>query len=230
MKDRKNIIVLLILVLGIFMMPRDVEATPICLKSTKSKYELSARKAKFTYSLVRDEYGEAYYKINVTNLDSSLVVKDSSHVYSSTDGSAIQLMGRFEPENEYTFKIFTADGLYECGNAYLVSKTISLPYYNSYSERSECVEYEEFPLCGVHYKGVIESNEDFDNQLKEWLKLNQNEVEEYKDERNLIQIFIDFYNDNLQISVIITIILGLLVLALIIRGIIRRFKRSKINI
>ena len=40
----------------------------------------------------------------------------------------------------------------------MVSKRLTLPTYNIYSEREECIEYEEFKYCNQWYKGKIESD------------------------------------------------------------------------
>ena len=230
MKNKRILIGIIVMVCMIFI-PKNVSAVPLCLKSTKAKYETLARKASFSYKLAEDRYGQAYYKLVVNNLDKNLIIKDGDFSYVSPDGiSQIEIDNVYRPESEYTFYIYTSRDLEECGDSLVLSKKIKFPYYNIYSERDECVEYEEFPLCGVNYKGKIESNEDFDNQLREWLEKSKTKLEEYKDERNIIERFVDLYKDNIEISVGITIILGFLVIALLVRAVIRRSKRAKVKV
>ena len=137
----------------------------------------------------------------------------------------------------------------DCVEEFLYKKTIKIPKYNVYSEREECIEYEEFPLCNKWYSGEISGDEFFlkhesedflvdakdklsSTQLTkniDSLKKTEPEKKEEIVEKNIFEKIIDFYVKYIVICLPITIIIVGVVVFFIVRRLIRRKNRVKIK-
>ena len=231
MKNREIRFGLFLLILSIVFIPRFVSAESLCLADDLDRYELEARKVKFSFQLADNVYSEPYYHITVSNLGKNLKVKYNKEDYTSPNGvEPITLNTIFKMDKEYKIEIYTIDEIEDCGDALVLTKRVKTPFYNSYSELDECIEYEEFPLCGANYKGEIKDYADFKDRLLDWINETKSNVEDYNDDRNIFQRFVDLYTDNIEVSVALTIVFGFLFIVFVIRSIIRRIKRAKVRV
>jgi hypothetical protein len=212
------------------MIPKDVNAVGICSARDLNKLRSEALKIKVSYKTVKNSEGITKYNITISNLSTNLVIKYNGIAYSGTpNNTSVTIPGLFEPKGTYSFEIQSGD-LQICGHAYLSTKKITLPYYNKYSEADECVEYEEAPVCQIHYEGEIKNYNDFLTQLDSYIKSIAPEKEPYKDTRNIFQKIIDWCKDNIEITVAIISILVLIILIFIIVKIHRYRKRVKLRL
>ncbi len=119
----------------------------------------------------------------------------------------------------------------DCVEEFLYSKELSIPKYNMYSERDECLGYEEFDLCNKWYQGDILNDEYFLEKLEEYKESIKpvEEPEEKVEEKTLLQQVIDFYIENIIFTLPVTIILVSGIIFLIIRSIRRRKERVKLD-
>ncbi len=220
-----------ILLFALFaFVPTKVEALPLCRGSIKRALKEKAYKLEFKTELVITESYDYYYKISVSNVEEDLKIKFNGITYAGNkEKNVVQFAERFEPGKTYTFEIDVADAR-TCAGETVATKSISLKKFNIYSTLDECVEYEEFKLCNENYNGEIKDYYQFRSELDEYIKnKEESESRDYKDGRNIFQKFIDIYVDNIEISVTITALLIIAILAFVINKIINRINRVKLR-
>jgi len=224
---RKNIY-LLILLMMLILAPLKVNALPICTASKIQEYIDLANKVVFKYEYVKDDDGY-YFLIKASNVDKKLVIIYNKEEYTGLgEGGSITFGNHFEDNQTYRFKIVVSPGL-TCSDETATSRIVKIPKFNIYSETDLCLEYEEAPMCGRYYNGNFANYEEFQATLLKYIeKLKNSGINQYKDERNIFQKFIDFYVDHIEISVAITLILIALLTYYVIRKLIRRKQRVKL--
>ena len=226
---KKRNCILLIFLFMLIIVPKNVNAVGICSAKSINKLRSEALKVKPSYNTVENSEGVTKYTITINNLSTNLVIKYNGVNYSGTpDNNSITIDGLFEPQQTYSFEIYSGD-LGTCGQAYLSTKKLTLPYYNKYSETDECVEYEEAPICQKHYEGEIKNYNDFLTQLDKYVKSLGPEKEAFKDNRNIFQKIIDWCKDNIEITIGIISVIALITLIIIIIKIHKYRKRVKLN-
>ncbi len=226
-RTKKGLITAMLALLFAVITTQKVEAAPLCLAKERQKYENIASKLKFDYEHVKTENGY-YYEIKVTGGDSNLVIEYEGKTFSLQDDTYLTLNEGFKDNNSYIFKIRIKDGV-RCGGEAVATRVVSIPKYNIYSEYDICVEYEEAPVCAKYYKGELKNEKDFIDKLYEYInKTKSGKYEKYKDTRNIFQTFADFYMDNIEISVAITMILIAAATYFIVNKAIRRKNRVKL--
>ncbi len=224
--------VVLLLLFVIFIIPNTVLAYRIpCTTKNLNKLKNAAYSVNITYDFKDGENNTHYFEIYVSGLTSGLEVRYGNMMVSYDANKDIQSITTNEGGNvTYNFDIYAAPGS-ACDGYKVLSKSITLPKYNVYSEREECVEYEEFRLCNKWSKENIPNGAYFDDELAKYkASLNKKSEDPDRPKSNIFDKFIDFYLDNLYICIPITIVLAGALVFIIIRSIIRRKNRIKINI
>ena len=200
MKKALLIILLTIIFLG-NIQPVDA-ARVVCTKSRFNQFKTKALQTTVNYEFHKNP-GEIYYfTITLSNLQPGVVAKfgfdeikyeEGKDVYNTTT----QLDGGTTYEVE-----FYVDEKNPCAGEYLYSKKITIPKYNPYSEMSECIEYEEFPLCNMWYQKDIESMNYFQLELDKYIESIKEKPPEKLDEEkeDLIDKLISFYKNNIIIT------------------------------
>ena len=185
-------------------------------------------KVKATYEFVNDKDKGRHFKVKVMNLSDNLILSALNLEYTyEQNGDTFYLYSFIGPEGGTVELKFYGGLKHPCAEQYISKKRLVIPKYNIYSELDACVEYEEFPLCGMYYDGEILNEEDFNNRLNAWIEENKTEYE--KIEVSFFDRIKEFIEDNqLLIAIIITIIV-ITIVALIISAILRRAKRTKIK-
>ena len=227
MKKKKIFLFVIFSILFIFCLTIKVDA--LCTSKKFNDLKMTAYKSTVNYDLKFDEDHKYYFILTVSNVDKNILVQYNGRFYEPKNGVV-------EIDNKVfggqTYEIFLYGGYNTaCVEDYLYTKRITVPKYNIYSERDECIEYEEFNLCNKWYAGNIIDDEDFENQLDVYIKTlkkkNSKPIE--KQNKNIFDSIIDFYTSNKIITVPITIIIILFVLYKIAIRIIRRKNRIKLN-
>ena len=113
----------------------------------------------------------------------------------------------------------------------MYTKKLDLPKYNLYSERPECIEYEEFPLCNKWYQGNIKSYEEFEIKLQNYIDSLKpvEEKEDKKEEKGILQKLIDFYVEHIVYTGIVTVVVVVGLGYYIVKKLINRKNRVKID-
>ena len=213
----------------IFVFTLSVKVDALCTSKRYSNLKMIAYKADVSYELKFDDNHNSYFLLTVNNVDDNILVKFNDVIYEPKNGT-VEITSRLPGGETYEVKLYGGYDTY-CVEEYLYSKNVTLPKYNKFSERDECIEYEEFYLCNKWYAGTIVDEESFENELDIYIKsLNIEEKEEKPTEtKNFFEKIIDFYKDNLIFTLPITIIvIGFIGYKVVVK-IIRRRKRIKLD-
>lgn len=212
----------------------DDDIREICSTYEQSKLERKAQKVEFTYTLKFNADNKPYFEVMYLNLQAGLEIRygENTYVFDDDKSSGI-IQNSFANNGEtYEFKIYAAYG-YPCVGELLHTEKVKLPKYNIYSEYDECITYEEFPMCRKWYDGEIKNEAHFYEELEKYKKSLEKPEEKppvVEEEKNLFEKFIEFYLNNLIITVPVTVIIVIAVVVLVIRSVIRRKNRVKIDI
>ena len=231
---KNKVFVFLLLSIFIFIQSiLKVDAANICTQTIYNELKRDAYKVSLSWELKFDEKNNGYFEVTVSNMNSNILLVFAGMTY------------EIEEQNE-TFKInspllggktyeFEFYGGYNspCTEEYIYTKYLTLPNYNSYSELEECIEYEEFPLCNKWYDGVIESKEYFYSKLEEYiesLKSEDNPEKPKTEEKNIFEKIIDFYFENIIITLPTTILFLVFIIIINILKVKKAKQRIKIDI
>ena len=226
----KKVLIVITLLFTIFSFQK-VNARELCTSSTYGKLKREAYNVNFSYEMKKDANGSAYFVITVMNFkeDLLLIVGDSVYEYENV-GDTFKLNNTFDGGETITFSVY---GGYDtpCVEEFLYSKKVKIPKYNIYSEEEECFEYDEFELCNKWYQGQIPSRAYFLEKLDEYIQANKPKEpeKEPEDTRSVFEKAIDLYLDNLIIAIPITVVVVGLILFIVIRKIIRKKQRVKLD-
>ena len=176
---------ILITVLVMFLIIPSVSAANICNNSKYNDLKLKAGKVKAEWSLKfeDEETDDYYFEIQLSNVDSNLMVK-SEGVYYKPENGSITLNAKLTGGETYDILFYGGYG-HVCVEQFIYSKKVKVPFYNKYYKMKECEEYKEFPLCDKWYSGQIANDEDFYGQLDEYKsKIENGEIVVDKEESN----------------------------------------------
>lgn len=210
----------------------DVEAANICSANKYNALKKEAYKVAFAWDLKFDENNESYFEITVSNMSDQILLKFNDIIY---DGEEIDdtfvIETRVEGGKTYKFNFYGGYS-HPCVEEYVYTKSLSVPKYNKFSEYKECIEYEEFPLCNKWYEGFIRDEADFYDRLETYKKslLTEEVVEQPEREKNIFEKVIEFYVNNILITLPATIIIIAFILVIVIVKVKRSKNRVKINL
>jgi hypothetical protein len=224
--------VLLIIVFIMFIIPNTVLAyREPCTTKNLNSLKNKAYNVNLSYELKKDESDRYYFEVNVTGLHPDIEVRYGSMSILYNENQTQQTVTTNTGGNvKYTVDIYAASGT-ACDGTKLTTKSIALPKYNVYSERDECIEYEEFSLCNKWYKGKIESDLYFSEELDKYIKsLKKPEPVDPSEKIGPYDKVIDFIQDHLFLFIFIVAVIVIGIIYLIARAIIRKKNRVKIDI
>ena len=226
-KNKKIIITIYILML---ILMKNLNVNALCTSKIYSDLKKTAYKTEVSYELKFDESKNHYFEVKIANMDKDVILKFNGVIYEST-GDVFTVNTKLDGGKTYEFNLY---GGYDsaCVEEFLYTKKIKIPKYNVYSERDECIEYEEFEMCNKWYQGDIRDEEYFKEKLNayiESLKPKEEPKKEEPKEKNIIEKIIDFYMSNLIITLPITIVVVLGIIVKIIVNLIRKRNRVKLD-
>lgn len=226
MKKNKIFLFLSFLLL---LLPSHVNGADICSSSKYNKLKREAFNAELKYDLKFDEAHKSYFIVTVYNVSNNLMIRYNGSILTPDSENKIVIPTFFDGGTTYEIKFY---GGYKtaCIEEYIYSKKIAIPKYNVYSERDECIEYEEFKLCNKFYPGEIQNDTEFEEKLEEYKKsIAKKKPVELEREKNIFEKIIEFYMDNIIITGPITVVLAVGLIVYIINRLIRRKKRIKLD-
>lgn len=211
------------------------EAKTTCTTQEKNTLIQLAHNVKFDYELLPDEGNlNRSFSLTISNLFEGIEVRYGSTNYSfdkkSKTPGIVKMDGYFAGGQTHKILIY-ASSTSACKNQILATKMITIPKYNSYSERDECTGIEDFKLCQRWYAGTF-TEEEFQQQTKAYkISLTSKSEEKSKEDEksSVLDKFVELYKDNLLISIGFSILLVLMIV-LIIRKIIKKKNRVKIDL
>lgn len=157
---------------------KDVFAVESCTTSELKRLKELASNVQFTYQYdiydAKDtdsddsSYKEVEYKITAINLNDELVV-NVKNSYESRKFTVLNnvIDGFFNGETVNLEIIAYTKNL--CAGRVILTKTINLPYYNTFSLNAECLGYPEFKYCKEYGKLSI-NIDDFYEELENYKK------------------------------------------------------------
>ena len=224
---------LIVLLLQTFPYEKVDAARELCTSDVLSEMRAKAYKTTFSYELKFDSENVAYFEISYANLSEGIEIRYGENVYSYDEKNPTGTIKTSFPNTGETYDIgLYAEYGYPCVGELLYTKKVTLPKYNKYSELEPCIEYEEFPLCNKWYKGEIENEDYFYAKLNEYIDSLKEIVEEKPiiKKETLIQKILRLYVENLIITLPMTILIFIFILFKVIKNIIRKRNRIKIDI
>lgn len=215
-----------------FFFPIPADAANLCTGSRYNELKRAAYNVQLSWNLKFDSDNKPYFEITASNMNKDVLLIFNDSVYETpNDNATIVIASYLDGGHTYEFKFY---GGYDspCAEEYIYTRQLKVPKYNTYSESEECIEYEEFPLCGKWYEGSIRDREYFLEQLEIYKKSIEKPVEPEPvvDTRTTFQKIIDYYVQNLSITLPITIVFVGLVVTIIVIRIVKSRKRTKINL
>lgn len=230
---KKNIWLKIVLLFLCFFVTTRVNAETCSNKELNSLKE-KAINIKVTYDLYDSTYNENhlyYFNVLITNFDKDFYIVDSDgqefKYMENLEDNGVRVLRSVKEGTKYDFTLYTSNET-KCPDNKIITKSITLPYYNDYSQREECKGIEEFALCQKYYGGVIESDDYFKTQVEKYRKSlvdNSNK----KNDKSIVSIILAFITNNLLI-VIPSIIVIIVIVILVVIKTIKKKKRVKIKI
>lgn len=118
-----------------------------CDSTEKARLRELAKVVEFTYDY-REDGDKYYWDITAHNISEDLRILNYTYDEFHFNEWTIQKPTLKGFENNSKVKVtiegFTANG---CSGEQILTKTISLPFYNMYSKNSNCTTYPDFKLC-----------------------------------------------------------------------------------
>lgn len=179
------------------------------------KAELSRIASNVQFSYNYDENND--FTVNITNLTDDIYIKDDYDNYMSGVG---EKQYSYNNGDTIRYTIYSNDN--NCKDEEIMTRYLSLPYYNPYSDTSECKEHPDFKYC----QRWSNSSVDFDKFNNELIKY-KNELHANDDNNDtnisIVESIIDYFKNN--IYVIFVIIISLIIIIMIF--IMHKFRRKK---
>ena len=184
---------ILIAIVAMFLLIPSVNAANICNNSKYNDLKQKAGRVNAEWSLKfeDEETDDYYFEIQLSNVDSNLMVKFEGVYYQPVDGN-ITLDAKLTGGTTYDILFYGGYG-HVCVEQFIYDKKVKVPVYNKYYKMKECEKYKEFPLCDKWYSGSIANEEDFYGQLDEYKsKIEKGEivVDEEKNNDSILPIVI----------------------------------------
>lgn len=230
---KKNIWLKIVLLFLCFFVTTRVNAETCSNKELNSLKEKTIN-IKVTYDLYDSTYNENhlyYFNVLITNFDKDFYIVDSDgqefKYMENLEDNGVRVLRSVKEGTKYDFTLYTSNET-KCPDNKIITKSITLPYYNDYSQREECKGIEEFALCQKYYGGVIDSEDYFKTQVEKYRKSlvdNSNK----KNDKSIVSIILAFITNNLLI-VIPSIIVIIVIVILVVIKTIKKKKRVKIKI
>lgn len=232
-KKTIKIFLMIICVLSISIYTK-TEAKQTCTIQEQNNLIQLAHNVKFNYELLPNlGNNNRLFMMTISNLVEGIEVRYGFSVYAydknKTNPGIAEMSEVFSGGQTHSITIY-ASAKTNCYGDVLTTKVVSLPKYNSYSEREECQGIEEFKLCQKWYAGNIKENE-FKKQVQQYKEKikNKEEPKIEKEKSTSLENLIQLYKENTLVSITV-VLLALLIITMVVRKIIKNKKRTKIDL
>jgi hypothetical protein len=207
MKLFKYILFLILLVI----IPKNVYAE--CSTSELNNLKISAISSKITYNYIDDNKFELIF----TDLANNFYIEDINSRVKITlnNNSTTQTLTNYLGGNNYTFNFYGSESS-SCPHQLLRVQHLTLPKFNSYSKREECIGNEGFELCSKWYPGTIKESE-FVERLNAYIKAkedkkdNPNNPNNNQDDKEIKETLWDKIMDYLNTKYVFVLVIIALV-------------------
>ena len=160
----KKIKYVLVLLTLIFAFPVIVKAE--CSYERQAELSKIASNVDLSYSYEMDENKYPVFTVNATNLTNDIYIVDYVYGIKTSD-----------PEYNFVYNLNGTTLKYDifsndenCSDVKLITKNITLPTFNKFSQLKSCTRYPNFKYCQMWMNLDSVSQEQFDSELSEYLK------------------------------------------------------------
>lgn len=185
---KKKIIFLVLLTLIVFL-PKNVKADCSDAEIIRLQKLANNVNINYTYNSKTDSFD-----IIITNLKKDLILKD--YYTHKTYNIDKEIILRNETSGEHKYYIYAKNKT--CDKDALITKHISIPFYNDFSNYSECDKYENKTYCQKWLKSPL-TYEMWKNKIKEYnskeqIIENKKEISEFDKYLEIIKnVYVKYY-------------------------------------
>lgn len=203
----KKILVFLILMLTF---NTSVSAASMCSSEEKVSLNRKVANIKAKYEVAEETIPTVdypmivqYINVSLTNITEEFYINvksddgnfNQNYFYDALNSGIINI--RWDNLDEvvtFTIDVYTSNKT-GCPNEKLKTLYLTIPRYNKLSENNQCVEYNDFYLCGEFVNFGEVSQETFDKEIEQYIKkINNEPVKEENDGSEEDNKFIKFVN------------------------------------
>lgn len=211
---KKLFIATIIAVLSVIFRTDVFALDATCTPTEQLRLRNLAATTQITYEYYENKEEEIMgFKVQITGFSADFYIyNEENGTYLKYVDNAIVVSSAFDPGETYVLPFYASDdGI--CKGYHILSKSITLPTYNYYSEDSLCVGHETYELCKKFTSINIDSQEEFENRVKQYIKSLEKPDEPIVEEepespRTIIEIIEDFFIDNYMIFLVSIIVVG----------------------
>lgn len=229
---RKIFRICIIVLLSLFMLSY-TKVKAECSTEEKDKLAELANNIKFNYELNNaSSSSKKTFTVTMSNLLEGIYAEYTPFIYryekDSVSPGVETLDGDFEDNKSYKVNFYGDSS--SCKDEFLITKTIDIPKYNTYSEREECKGIEDFKLCNMWYEGSISSEKYFKEEVEKYKKSLSKAVKKKETEKkeSLLVKLKNIYFNNIYLSIVLTILVLIIIIVIIIK--IRKKRKKRIRI
>lgn len=236
---KKKRICLLLIILSIFLFKIDVNAAGTCTKDEKQILQIEANNVLVDYELSRPENSDYisaksyFYTVKIENLTENLYLKIGANTYDKTkanvNGSLI--LKDIFVGGGINAKVIIYSKTANCSNILLRTVTLKLPYYNTYSEREECIGLSSYGICTKNSNTEDIDEETFLEKIDEAKKMEAEKnkpKEPVEEENNMLEDIFEYLKENYKTIIIASVIIVILIVG--ITKLIKKKNKNKIKI
>lgn len=188
----------------LFVFPFSVSAQ--CDYERQAELSRIASNIKLSYSYDADENGYPIFTVNMIN------ATDDVYVVDYREGT---IVNDFEHnfvynDNGVTLRYDVMSNDINCQGQKILTKNITLPRYNRFSQLARCEEYPSFKYCQIWFNSDAITQDIFDTELDKYVKKFEGKVTD-SDSQSNSDIVVDFIRENLLWIFAVVSLIGLLI-------------------
>lgn len=167
----------------------------------------------YDYEIEKNIDTRAVFYVDVSNITSDIYIEDE---YKNKVFNSGRINQKYFSEQTAVYHIYSNDA--SCKNELLLTKYLSFPIFNPYSQKEACQKNPSFKLCAVWMDTSMYHQEDFNAELEKYTNLQT--IKSDKEKQKSLTSLLDNHKNEILLVLIACVLL--LVLTLIGRKIIRR--------
>lgn len=174
----------LLVFIVLFLLFTKIDVNSECKSDELQALKLEANNLQLTYELIHDEEAsqnggfEYYYNVFVNGYNEKIKIY---YIDAFLDNDTLNKNGKMKLYNDFPMGSTISIEIYgnensKCNGQYITRKSIFLPYYNLYSERTECTEYKDYNICKPNTNTLNVTEQEFLNEIEK-IKVKKTEFE-----------------------------------------------------
>jgi hypothetical protein len=190
-----------------------------CSNEEKLRLKKIVNSIKVTYEL--KEYNSPEignfkaYQLNLIGFTNDIyIMSESNGILVTYDGDNTAIIEGMTPAVTYVLPFYAASNS-TCNDTLIMTRSITIPPYNIYSDDPICVGYETYELCKKNSPIIIKSYSEFINRMNEYIKSlknnsanDENNVITVPKEKPILERILDFIIDKIIFITVPIIVIG----------------------